>query len=597
MYESDAVPPVSFAECNDRVFFEAVNPQAFFSPPSTSTSYLPPTNTAVSPPSTSTSYLPSNGTAVSPPSTSTSHLPSTGTAVSPPSTSTSHLPPTGTADSLLSAFSPDQLPAYFPLSDSVSSFTQSLGISVTLPPEATAVDYFELFFTPSIIEHIVDQTNSYASQMTTPPQGWQQCTPNRLRSFLGLVIVMGIKRMPNLRDYWSQHTLLGCPEVVSSWPYNQFRALLSCLHFNDNSSAVPKGQPGYDRLHKVRPLLSMVSDRCISVYRPKRELSLDEAMVGFKGRSSIKQYLPMKPTKRGFKVWCLCEASSGYLLSFSVYTGAVDRTEHNLGEKVVLHLSAPFFGLGYAIFCDNYFSSVKLAQELLLQNTYICSTTRMNRKKFPNQLKNVVLQARGDYQCVIVDGSVEAVAWKDKKDVHFLNTFYAFKHETHVKRKQIDGSSKEVKCPVCVKGYNVFMGGVDLCDQFRKVLSCSRKSNKWYMRLVWFIVDICIINAFILAKKSNYKKGQKEFRLELAHQYTSLYIARKLSGRPKSHPLPARLTERHFPEHSMSRRRCHVCMRRSKIEKRTQYFCRECNLGLCPDSCFKLYHTKEKYWL
>ena len=48
----------------------------------------------------------------------------------------------------------------------------------------------------------------------------------------------------------------------------------------------------------------------------------------------------------------------------------------------------------------------------------------------------------------------------------------------------------EVRCPACVKGYNINMGGVDLSDQKRKTLSCSRKSIKWYMRLFWFVVDI-----------------------------------------------------------------------------------------------------------
>ena len=43
---------------------------------------------------------------------------------------------------------------------------------------------------------------------------------------------------------------------------------------------------------------------------------------------------------------------------------------------------------------------------------------------------------------------------------------------------------KEGKCPTCVRRYNIFMGGVDLCDQYRKVLSCSKKTIKWYMRLV-----------------------------------------------------------------------------------------------------------------
>ena len=35
----------------------------------------------------------------------------------------------------------------------------------------------------------------------------------------------------------------------------------------------------------------------------------------------MKQYLPMKPVKRGLKVWMWAEAENGYVSAFEVYTG------------------------------------------------------------------------------------------------------------------------------------------------------------------------------------------------------------------------------------------------------------------------------------
>ena len=162
-----------------------------------------------------------------------------------------------------------------------------VGITSSIPSDPTSVDFFELFLIPSIIEYIVNLTYLYASQMSTPPQGWKLCIFDRLHSLLGLVIAMGIKRLPNLRDYWSQVPLLGCPDLISSWSYQQFRALLSCLHFNDNATAIPRGQTGYDSLHKVRPFLELVLERCKTVYKPERELALDEAIIGFKFTEAV----------------------------------------------------------------------------------------------------------------------------------------------------------------------------------------------------------------------------------------------------------------------------------------------------------------------
>ena len=62
-------------------------------------------------------------------------------------------------------------------------------------------------------------------------------------------------------------------------------------------------------------------------------------MMEFKGYSSIKQYLPLKPVKHSFKVWAMADAINGYMYDFNVYTGAIAGREAALGEKVVLTLS------------------------------------------------------------------------------------------------------------------------------------------------------------------------------------------------------------------------------------------------------------------
>ena len=76
-------------------------------------------------------------------------------------------------------------------------------------------------------------------------------------------------------------------------------------------------------------------------------MSVDEAMILFKGRSSLKQYMPKKPVRRGKKVWALADASNGYIANFQVYTGKQgDSTEIRLGAKV-LFLQASIFSLSF----------------------------------------------------------------------------------------------------------------------------------------------------------------------------------------------------------------------------------------------------------
>ena len=275
-------------------------------------------------------------------------------------------------------------------------------------------------FDDSVMDLLVTETNRYAKQ--NPPGDryrWYDTSDNELKLFLGMIIAMGIHRLPQLEDYWCSDPLLGVPGIVSGMPIDRFKVLLQCMNRDD---------PDYDRLHKIRPLISMARENFMKEYQLHREISIDEAMVVLKGRVSIKQYMPLKPTKRGYKIWCLCDAHNGYLWNFQVYTGAGSKDGKGLGDTVVKTLSAPLAGDGHFIFCDNFFSSVTLAKDLLEKDTYICGTTRSNRKKFPSVLKSPKL----------------------KRGESFINTIYCPNDSTEVKRRNKDGSQSDIPCPASV---------------------------------------------------------------------------------------------------------------------------------------------------
>ena len=78
-------------------------------------------------------------------------------------------------------------------------------------------------------------------------------------------------------------------------------------------------------------------------FTPGRDVAIDEAMVKYKGRSSLKQYMPKKPIKKGFKAWM--REDTRYVSEFTVYEGKVaDKTEKGLGANVVLSLTKSMKG-------------------------------------------------------------------------------------------------------------------------------------------------------------------------------------------------------------------------------------------------------------
>ena len=63
-----------------------------------------------------------------------------------------------------------------------------------------------------------------------------------------------------------------------------------------------RDNPAYDKLFKVRPLLDRLANTFREEYRPSKFVSIDEGMVKYKGRLGFKQYMPVRPVKRGIKV-------------------------------------------------------------------------------------------------------------------------------------------------------------------------------------------------------------------------------------------------------------------------------------------------------
>ena len=51
---------------------------------------------------------------------------------------------------------------------------------------------------------------------------------------------------------------------------------------------------------------------------PTMYQSIDEHMIEFKGHKILEPYVKEKPMQCGFKLWCRCDAVSGYLFQFDL---------------------------------------------------------------------------------------------------------------------------------------------------------------------------------------------------------------------------------------------------------------------------------------
>lgn len=144
-------------------------------------------------------------------------------------------------------------------------------------------ELFNLFFTQDIISSIVLETNRYAAQcLQGTSSTWSTCE-EEIRAYFGFYIFMGLVKMPEIRDYWSNDDTFHYTPIASKISRHRFEEISRYLHFVDKTKLPARGTPGHHRLQHVKPVLDALKERFSRVYQPGPNLSVDEAMVPLKG--------------------------------------------------------------------------------------------------------------------------------------------------------------------------------------------------------------------------------------------------------------------------------------------------------------------------
>ena len=503
-----------------------------------------------------------------------------------------------------------------PPDEPLPDFSESSGVVPDMSNKQPS-DFFDLLFSADIIDNIHHQTNLYAQQyLESKSEHLQQHPQSRIAAYQGkpikvseikatlaLIIIMGIVNLPSLSLYWSSKWPFRFPAITSILSRNRFQLILKFLHFNDNTNHIPRGQVGHDKLFKLRPFLTMLITNFQQMFTPFKYISVDESMIGFKGRISFLQYLPKKPKKWGMKAWALCDSKTGYTWNWKLYVGKDDEvaTSDGLAYGVVMELVKKLTNKGYHLYCDNFYSSPKLFHQLYKLGIGACGTVRLDRRGLPIDFKKAKL-LKGEIT-TFRDGNLMGLKWMDKRQVSMISTIH---DDTIIDKRrrtrQATGGVETIKKPKVVDEYNSHMGGVDKADQLITYYGFSHRTCKWYKRVFFHLFEVSIVNAYILYCMISPPKQQLshiDFRLAIAKHLILSSLTSSNSNTTISDSNPSRLIERHFLAlREKGTRDCMVCSdRQIKKRKQTKYYCKQCQVSMCPVPCFERYHTLVNYKL
>jgi hypothetical protein len=406
---------------------------------------------------------------------------------------------------------------------------------------------------------------------------------------------MGIHKLPAVGQYWGSGELHN-NIIKTIMPKNYFYLLTKALHFpekektedlekeiGDNDPEVEENSYEesdkiienikVDPRHKIQLYLEKLSKNFQKYYVLGKNVTIDESLLHFNGKNTMKYYIPMKPHKWGFKIHLLCDSDTNYLYNMLFDPGKIGKDfiyyedNSSLAESIVLRLLSCLNDKRQRnVFFDGWYSSISLMKKLTKMGYLNTTILRNNSKDLPQKIK------QEGYDKAYADG-VYIQKYEGKKTILFATNYNIDKEELR-------------------NIYNIKNRGVDTFDHYLEISSIQRRSNKWYKKILVFGIDASIINAKIIYElRTGNNVTTVKFKEKIVAQIFKKYKCSKhkdiknYTSSSRKANIPYKFKVHNIGNAKNNKRKC------AKCQQATTYICTECNISLHPE-CFIEYHNK-----
>lgn len=488
-------------------------------------------------------------------------------------------------------------------------FTQSSGPRHFLSKNSDAIDFFNLLFPPELVELITNETNAHVKTcqyLGTGPADWVTVTTHEVKGFIGLVILMGIQNLPDPSQYWSWSHYDNSYTFYRAMSFKRFKQIAANIRMGSFTTEQYRCTTNpSDSLHIFRPMLDILGKAMWDAYQPNCCLTIDRTLLSsLEEKSSHGKGNP----KTQPQLWLLCDSKSGYCHRFVIQMGQKDG--RSSGFTVVPQLTKGLEDKYHQLYLANSLTSVPLMQKLLDQGIYASSSFPSPNPILPGELwVEGRLEKAGDF-LQRQFGPLLATRWKDTKEMGCLSTNAPpGQPDTVWRRSQTKvGELDPIQRPMAFRLLQENMRGVDICKQ---LLACNPlggiPQDRHWRSLFWFLVNLSIVNAFIVLRESRKENPpawvqdglftQVNFRKRLGNQlakYAQKYFetmemasARGVRGEVVDEPVKQR---HRMGKISSISKRCKNCSLKN-MRHESVYGCVTCKASLCKQpACFWEFH-------
>ncbi|XP_066969802.1 piggyBac transposable element-derived protein 4-like isoform X1 [Macrobrachium rosenbergii] len=288
----------------------------------------------------------------------------------------------------------------------------------------------------------------------------------------------------------------------------------------------------------------------------------------------------------GIKLVMLCDADSAYMCNAIPYCGKKTGAPKgiSLGEYFTMELAKPFKAKGRVVTTDNWFTSLPLARSLQKLEMHLVGTIRP-KPYMPLELLSFNLEVGESAALYNYEDKATLLCQRVKstKRVQILST-------VHHRPSAVENKKTHLHM-----FYNATKGGVDTFDQTCASITCSRKTRRWPLCILYGIINIVVNNAYVHYRHNpeNTKISRRQFASDLAMQLGRPWALQRLLNKrylPRDivsliatvyevHEAPATPTTPAATAKADKKQRCYLCP--SNSNTRTKLLCGKCQKTSC----------------
>ena len=132
-----------------------------------------------------------------------------------------------------------------------------------------------------------------------------------------------------------------------------------------------------------------------------------------------------------------------------------------------------------------------------------------------------------------------------------------------------------------------------MVDQLRYSYPIGRKAKRAWPRLIWWLIDIAIVNSYTLYRLDNPSVTQLDFRKQLMQELAAPLRKEKAAQEERvvvAQGVP--LAKDHVIKHTSEIKSCQCKSQHADHRSQSHYLCTACGVHLCIDPCFGIYHKE-----